>query len=275
MSETDPFRIRGHVPEFDVISEGYRRVSDIARRTWASQADISYGPTTPERLDLFFPTNRTEAAPIHVFIHGGYWRANTKDDYAFVANTVCAAGSIAAVLGYGRLPEHRMSSLVGQVRRASHWLQANAASFGGDPLRMSASGHSAGAHLAFFLAARGHSEMSTPLAAVKSLLLVSGIYDLGPIATSFLQPELQLNADEIAQWSPITSPSAPGSRLSIAVGGHETLPFRDQAVALGGTASPVVKPLLVEDANHMTIVRDMGIAGSAMGSVFRRFLCAA
>jgi arylformamidase len=33
-----------------------------------------------------------------MFIHGGYWRAQSKDSYAFIADEVTAAGAIAAII---------------------------------------------------------------------------------------------------------------------------------------------------------------------------------
>lgn len=272
MSETDPFRIRAHVPEFDFISEGYRQASNSARARWAARPDVAYGPGPQDRLDLFFPDGDNKNRPIHVFIHGGYWRANVKEDYAFVANTICAAGSIAAILEYGRLPALRMASLVDQVRRGALWLRQNAASFGGNADAISASGHSAGAHLAFYLAARGPSEtLQLPITA-RSLFLVSGIYDLQPIPSSFLQAEIDLRDDEVLAWSPLTAIPEPGTPMTIVVGERETPPFREQAARLANSVWPNSPPLLIPNANHMSIIRDMGDIGSPLGNLFRRFL---
>ncbi|WP_267554005.1 alpha/beta hydrolase [Rhizobium rhizogenes] len=272
MSEIDPFRIRAHVPEFDLISEGYQEASDRARVRWPSMTDVAYGPEPQDRLDLFFPDGDSKNRPIHIFVHGGYWRANVKEDYAFVANTICAAGSIAAIVEYGRLPALRMESLVEQVRRGALWLKQNAASFGGDADAISASGHSAGAHLAFYLAARGSSETLLPPATATSLFLVSGVYDLQPIPFSFLQAEIDLRDDEVLAWSPLTSAPEAGTPMTIVVGEQETPPFREQAALLAKTVSPNSPPVSIAGADHMTIVRDMGDIDSSLGQLFMRFL---
>jgi len=272
MSETDPFHIRAHVPEFDFISEGYRQASDGARARWFARTDVVYGPCPQDRLDLFFPDGDARNRPIHIFIHGGYWRANVKKDYAFVANTICASGSIAAILEYGHLPALRMASLVEQVRRGALWLKQNAASFGGNPEAISASGHSAGAHLALYLAARSPSETLPLPTTATSLFLVSGIYDLQPITSSFLQAEIDLRDDEALAWSPLRSMPEAGTLMTIAVGERETPPFRQQAALFANAVSPNSPPLLIPDADHMSIMRDMGDANSALGSLFRRFL---
>jgi len=33
-----------------------------------------------------------------LFVHGGYWRAFSRQDYSFVAETICGAGAVAAVI---------------------------------------------------------------------------------------------------------------------------------------------------------------------------------
>src|SRR3546814_2350892 len=46
-----------------------------------SKLDVAYGPSAGEKLDLFLP--ETKGAPIHMFIHGGYWRSRDKREYSF------------------------------------------------------------------------------------------------------------------------------------------------------------------------------------------------
>lgn len=272
MTEADPFRIRAHVPDFELISQGYSRASDAARSRWMARTDIAYGPGADDRLDLFFPERQRPGRPIHIFIHGGYWRANVKEDYAFLTEMICGSGSIAALVEYARLPAVRMETLVGQVRRAARWLRDNAVCFGGDPDAITASGHSAGAHLAFYLAACGPAAGAPPAADVRSLLLVSGVYDLHPIMSSFLQAEIDLRPEEAGEWSPVTSTISPRTRMAIAVGANETRPFIDQARSLAAALPGQPTPILVEGADHMSIVRDMGDVATPMGRLFRDFL---
>ena len=71
-----------------------------------------------------------------------------KEDYAFIADGVVAAGAIAAIVEYTLMPGARMADLVREIREAATWLAASAREFGGDGNKLSASGHSAGGHLA-------------------------------------------------------------------------------------------------------------------------------
>src|SRR5699024_2210118 len=43
-------------------------------------ADIRYGPGPKETFDLY-PAATAGPTPVHVFFHGGYWRAQDKTDF--------------------------------------------------------------------------------------------------------------------------------------------------------------------------------------------------
>jgi arylformamidase len=143
----DLFRTRDHVADFDRYLAEYARRSVQSRERHAHQLDVAYGDSPAERLDLFLPPPSTSPRPIHLFIHGGYWRMFSKDDFSFIADTVLAAGGIAAIMDYSLMPGARMDTIVGEVRRAAKWLRTHATEFGGDAKRLTVSGHSAGARL--------------------------------------------------------------------------------------------------------------------------------
>jgi len=259
---SDPFMIRAHVPDWEASVADYRAATAATRANhphWRTQA---YGDGADETVDLYFPAGGVaEPGPIHMFVHGGYWRAFSKDDNAFVADAVNAAGAIAAIPDYSLMPGARMATLVDQTRRAARWLSEHAASFGGDARRLSASGHSAGGHLAAYLVARGPHERGVELAPVRAVALISGLYDLAPIAQSYLQPELQLTSAEIADWSPLDARFSAAAHVQLLVGARETPPFHQQAAALKARldAQGVRSDLAtVADEDHMTIVREFG-----------------
>lgn len=268
MNALDPFMIRAHVPNWEADVAGYQAASAATRDAFPTRRTLAYGDGPDERLDLYCPKDvrSDESRPVHLFVHGGYWRAFSKDDYAFVADAITAADAIAAVMDYTLMPGARMETLVGQVRRAAHWLAQEAAEYGGDPHALSASGHSAGAHLASFLACRAPHEPEVELPPVRAVLLVSGIYDLDPITRSFLQPELQLTADEVARWSPVAATPAVGTAIELLVGEKETEPFHGLAQAFCERLRQANSPAhltTVPGEDHMTIVRELGRPGSA------------
>ncbi|MFB2553065.1 alpha/beta hydrolase [Ensifer soli] len=269
MTPPDLYRIRDFVPDFDAVAAEFaarsRAVSDKARLL----ADRRYGSGLRECVDILLPPQPRTGAPLHVFVHGGYWRSGEKENYRLVAAPVLEAGGIAAIVEYDLMPAARLSVLVDQVRRAVLWLQARAAEFGADPSRLTVSGHSAGAHLASFLAATGPLEQEAPpLPAVRSLLLVSGIYDLSGIPDSFLKNEAGMTPAEAAAWSPLTADQRAGPARIVAFGAEETTPFHEQAAALAGKLDAQGQPaelLPVAGLNHMNVVLDLSDPAGRLG----------
>ncbi len=264
----DPFMIRAHVVHFDASVADYRVASAATRAAFPGRRTVAYGPQQDEVLDLYIPrVERPGRAPwpIHLFVHGGYWRAFTKDDYAFVADAITATDAIAAIMDYSLVPAVRLEVLVGQVRRAASWLVEHATSFGGDANAVSASGHSAGAHLVTFLACRGPHENVCALPPVRSVLLVSGLYDLEPITRSFLQPELRLTDEGVALWSPLNASPNRNASFTVLVGEQETTPFLEQAAAFSqhlDRAGTLDRFATVQNQDHMTVVCELGRPGS-------------
>ena len=266
----DLFKIRAIVPHFEASVADYKTSSVATRARLPSRLNVAYGDGPDEKLDLFFPeTSAAALPPIHLFIHGGYWRAQSKDEYSYLADAIVEQGAIAAIADYSLMPGARMARLVDQVRRAAHWLGEHGREFGGDPSAISASGHSAGGHLTTYLCCRAPHEPEFPDNPLRSILSVSGLYDLSPIATSFLQAELYLTPQEIAQWSPCQATARSDAAIRLIVGGRETTPFFEQAGRFAGRlSSHGLQPRLasVDDEDHMTIVRSLGRPGSVCAS---------
>lgn len=266
----DFYRIRDFVPDFDAIAQEFTERSRALSAKQKVLTDIRYGLRDREVLDIILPDRLAHGAPIHVFVHGGYWRSGEKENYRFVAAPVLAAGGIAAIIEYDLMPDQRLDVLVDQVRRSVYWIEKNADKFGADPRRITISGHSAGAHLASYLAATGAVESTAPkLPAIKGLLLVSGIYDLSGIPDSFLRDEAKMTMEEAANWSPLTSNQLPCPQRIIAFGAEETTPFQEQAIALKTQLSAqkdfaVLLP--VPDVNHMSVVLDMANPAGHLGN---------
>jgi arylformamidase len=266
----DPFRIRDHVPEFDDIVAEIARRSAETRAKVPMAADVPYGPDGTETVDLFFPQGKRDRLPVHMFIHGGYWRMFSKRDYSYVADTVTSAGAIAVIVDYALMPSVRMAAVVDQIRRARQWTYDRIASYGGDPDQLTVSGHSAGAHLATMLF-----NDNTRASGIKGALLLGGIYDLRPLQQSFLAAEIAITDDEVERFSPIDHSFDPDVAVAISVGAEETPPFHSQAAAFAGNLERqglVVSRTSLAGANHMSSVRDLGIAGTGAASSLARLL---
>jgi arylformamidase len=259
--DPDPFRIRSHVPAFDDLVREFAERS-ASTRARLRMAEIAYGDDPSETLDLFFPDGAAANRPVHMFVHGGYWRMFSKRDFSYVADTVTNAGAIAAIVDYALMPAVRMATVVEQVGRAARWLGENIGSHGGDAENITVSGHSAGAHLCTFLFEEGRAS------SVRSALLLGGLYDLKPLQSSFLKDEIALTDDEVGRFSPLTRRHRPDVAVSVLVGERETAPFHEQAasfaVRLAGQGLAVSSRTL-PGADHMSAVRDLGLPESEAG----------
>ena len=267
----DPFKIRDHVADFESISAAFVEASNAAREAFGAPLQRAYGSHARQTLEVFGADPSKPGRPVHVFIHGGYWRANRKQDYAFVAHSVLAAGAVLVGLEYPLMPQMRMAGLIASVRQGAAYVAEHAQEWGGDGKNITASGHSAGGHLASYLAAHGPHETEMPRL-VRGLLLISGLYDLDPLTQSFLQAEIGLTEDEVDQFSPIGAQHDPAVKRVLAVGGAETLPFHTQAdelqVVLTGQGARTQR-LTTQGHNHMDVVSALGEPQSQLGQALR------
>lgn len=266
----DPFRTRDHVPGFDGYVRAFAEHSAATRARLPMLADVPYGPWPEETLDLFFPAPDVASGAVHMFIHGGYWRMFSKNDFSFVAETVTRAGAIAAIIDYALMPAVRMDVIVNQVRRAKGWIHAHIAEYGGDPRRLTISGHSAGAHLCSLL--MGGCGAPT---GVEAAFLLSGLYDLAPLQSSFLQNEIAITNVEVERFSPLRLPHDPAVQVSLLVGERETTPFHEQVAAFAShltTQGIVAGTTILADGDHMSVVADLGVPESNSGHLMAMFI---
>ena len=105
------YNLRAAVPEHLTYFARYERDSAALRARWPGKLDLAYGPTPRQAIDLFLPPGAT-AAPILVFIHGGYWQSRDRKDFSFVAGPWLERGVAVALLGYDLAPTVRMDAIV-------------------------------------------------------------------------------------------------------------------------------------------------------------------
>src|SRR5260370_35231622 len=65
------------------------------------------------------------SAPCLVFIHGGYWQRNTREDLACYAEGVLAHGWSAALPSHTLAPDATLAQIVGEIGGALGWLAPN------------------------------------------------------------------------------------------------------------------------------------------------------
>jgi acetyl esterase/lipase len=103
------------------------------------------------QMDVVRPREVERALPGVVLIHGGGFRAGTRQSYLPLCIKLAQRGYVAATVSYRLSPRYQFPAPVHDVKAAVRWLRANASRFGLDPERIGVTGGSAGGHLALFL----------------------------------------------------------------------------------------------------------------------------
>lgn len=240
------------------IVRGWAARSEAARGSMPCRLGLPYGPTREEYLDLF---RAAPGAPLHLFVHGGYWRRFSARDFSFVAPPLVAAGLSVAVINYALCPSVTIDEIVRQIRAAVAWSFTNAEELGVDPSRLTVSGHSAGGHLAAMIATTDWpGRYALPADTVKGILAVSGLFDLAPFPWSWLQPSLQLSTDQVLRNSPVGL--APGCAVELAVGAGESAEFRRQSRELAERWRVPCRE--IDGRDHFTVVEEIEEPGSRL-----------
>lgn len=207
--------------------DSYAALSAQARARLEVREDLAYGDTPAQVLD-FFPA-KGAGAPLHVFVHGGYWQALSQRESAMMAPAMIEAEQSLASLNYTLAPDARIGDMIAECRAALLWLAANAFSLGFDPSRVTLSGHSAGAHLVSMVMATSADALARAGLRVRDVILISGIYDLEPIRLTSVNDPLQLTPVEVHDLSPILHLPAPGPRYRVTVAERDTPEFVRQS----------------------------------------------
>jgi acetyl esterase/lipase len=116
--------------------------------------DIAYAPDLG--LDLYMPAN-VASPPLIVFVHGGAWRAGSKDraPTVFVDN-----GFALASLDFRQSGEAPFPAMIHDIKGAIRFLRAHAGDYGYNPDRIAITGESSGGHLAALVGiTNGHAEL--------------------------------------------------------------------------------------------------------------------
>ena len=116
---------RARVPEHaEIFARWAREAEDYRAETLkAGRAELglSYGDTPRQFIDLFLP-EAGEAAPLALFIHGGWWRSLDPSMFSQMARGPNAHGVAVAVAGYDLCPIVTIADIIEQIRRACAFL---------------------------------------------------------------------------------------------------------------------------------------------------------
>jgi acetyl esterase/lipase len=149
--------------------------------------DIPYvaEPVEPAKQALdVYRREGVRNAPVLIFIHGGAWVRGDRAQYPFLANRFAREGFVVVVPSYRLSPKYTHPAQIEDAAAAAAWTLRNIGRYGGDPKRVAAAGHSAGAHLAALLATnpRWLKAHNTSPDRLRGVIGLSGVYDLTGLA---------------------------------------------------------------------------------------------
>ena len=206
-------------------------LSDRARKTHPGHYNLAYGDDEVQVLDIFAPEN-PYSLPVIMDIHGGGWRAGSKNTRSLVAPAINDEGVLWVPIDYGLAPDYTIAQIIDHARAAVAWAYRHISAYGGDPEKIYVSGNSAGGHLTGALLmpdwyrARGLGEH-----VIRGACAMSGVFDLhalvhaGPGHKDDLRMDLATARDHI----PLFHLPDAGCPLIVAVGEPEPDEFRRQS----------------------------------------------
>lgn len=185
------------------------------------ERDVTYGVVDGEKLllDVYQPPSPAvdEHRPAIMLIHGGGWRAGSRQSPSIVAlsGALAEAGYVAFNVEYRLVkpnPEgdgwlNRYPVPIDDCRLAVRWVRANAEKYGVDAAKLGACGDSAGGHLVSLLGtidSKGEGDAgATPSSRVQAVADIFGPVDLTADFSAIQLGELTVQ-DLVDSW--ITTP---------------------------------------------------------------------
>jgi acetyl esterase/lipase len=232
---------------------------------------IVYGPDPNHLIDVRFPPGKGPWPGI-LALHGGFWRA--KYDLTYFGH-VCAAlaadGFVTCNVEYRRVgqPGGGWPGTFHDVAAAAAYVLANAEELGLQPDRLTVIGHSAGGHLALWLAGRHRvdrsSEIAGPSPAFRAAVCLGGAADLHHVDALRLGEDavrefLSGGVDELPERFAAASPASlvPLDIPQLIVHGEEdpNVPVDnvDRYVSIARAAGDDVREMLLPGIGHFEIV---------------------
>ena len=239
--------------------------------------DVRYGPGAKETLDIFpaADSGARPGAPVHLFIHGGYWRAMDKSDYSFIADAFQPAGATTVVINYDLCPAVTLDTIVEQSNRSIAWTFRNIAEYGGDPERLYVSGNSAGGHLTAMALAHDWEAEGLPADLIKGAVPITGVMDCEPVLDITVNEEVRLEPEAARRLSPLRNPPRYYLPLLVAVGGAEPplwIRMSEDYAALCRKHGIYCEYLEMPDHDHFDISRAVGDPESPLARAMLRMM---
>ncbi|WP_417453963.1 alpha/beta hydrolase [Kiloniella sp.] len=261
------YNVRAAIPDhMNIFAEWDRRAVEFSQ-TVSGMLDLPYGTGERAKLDLYLGENKD--APLHVFIHGGYWQAMDKSQSSFLADAFLDEGVNVAMLGYDLCPAVTLRELTEEIRQAFAWLWHHADEHGYDQRKIQICGHSAGGHLVGMLLATDWSIYGLPsdIEPIHSAIAISGLFDLTQLVPTSINTKLELDMDEAKSLSPLFVEPHNVCPFLLVVGGDESCGFHRQSDDLEkvwGTKFKQLDRINAANCHHLSVVAQLAQKESAL-----------
>ena len=210
----------GMTPSSAAPSESFTplRWPDLTKRAQPKpDATIAYGPDALQKIDVWLPTGPGKH-PVVLMVHGGCWTTSIADRSLmnWIAADLRTSGIAVWNIDYRGVdvPGGGYPGTFRDVGAAADALKAHAGEYHLDTKRIVAVGHSAGGHLALWLAARPRIARSSPLHAAHPVKIarVIGLGGLPDLEATAASPDNGCGVEVVAQLV-----GKPGARPDIYV----------------------------------------------------------
>jgi len=196
---------------------------------------LRYGPSVDQEADLYLPT--TPRPPVVCLLHGGFWRRPYgRDQMTAIARDLVSRGLAVWNLEYRRLgtPQDEWKATMDDVAAGiDHLAQLSAEGVDLDLDRVTVVGHSAGGHLALWVAGSHHSR-----GAQSPRVHVLAAVGLAPIADLAHAYDLRVGGEVVAEL--LGGPPNQYPERFQAASPIQLLPLRVRQLVLHGTADDMV-----------------------------------
>lgn len=247
-------------PNLNQVLAGQASAGDKVRSKYPPKT-VAYGEKASEKLDIFSPPGSTTGRPVMIFIHGGAWKAMTKESVSFVAPTFVENGVVFAAPDFDNIPNNTLPGMADQCRRVILWVWKNAKELGVDPNRIYIGGHSSGAHLAAVMLTTDWTRFGAPNDLLKGGLVISGMCDLEPVLKSVRGSYVKLSDKDRIDLSPLFALHSVKCPVIVAWGGNESPEFKRQSTLMAEKLRAVGRlagTFTLRETNHFEMLGVIG-----------------
>jgi acetyl esterase/lipase len=224
---------------------------------YAKEAGQAYGHDPRQQLDVYWPAEAAEDAPVVVFFYGKGWREAARGDFEFVGSALTQAGIVVLIPDYRAHPQVTFPAFVEDGASALRWAMDNIAGVASGKRPLFLMGHSAGAQIAALLALdeRYLAAVADPPPRLAGFIGLSGPYDFLPLESGSLEEVFPEETRPSSQPIEFVSASAPPTLLVHGTADRRVLPEHSRRLARGLEEHGVPVTLrMYDDTGHIRVV---------------------